>query len=179
MMVPRICMRGVGRTRAPSLYQLTAMPGRLLMSQRSFRTLPGSNRRCSVVSSLRSSRTSVETLVQKVSACCGGGYFLLSLFFLFLEVLSLAFFQSAILHLPFKPRSHPVNYDLQLFNPFISYPPHKHTHTHTMKSPWRPGGLTLLLFHPPHPPLLLTLQTDSLHLLTPERRRKETWRKSD
>lgn len=60
MMIPRTWILGVGRTRAPSLYQLTAIPGRVFVSQRSFRTLPGSKRRCSVVSSFRSSRTSVQ-----------------------------------------------------------------------------------------------------------------------
>lgn len=54
MMAPRIWIRGVGRSRTPCLYQFTAMPGRVFMSQRSFRMFPGSSRRCSVVSSLRS-----------------------------------------------------------------------------------------------------------------------------
>ena len=179
MMVPRICMRGVGRTRAPSLYQLTAMPGRLLMSQRSFRTLPGSNRRCSVVSSLRSSRTSVKTLAQKVSACCSGGCFLLSLLFLFLKVLSCAFFQSAGYYFIF-PLNQEATPSTMTFSPSTPLSPilptNTHTHNEITMETRRPNPPPL---PPPHPPLLLTLQTDSLNLLTPERRRKETWRKSD
>ena len=158
MMVPRICMRGVGRIRTPSLYQLTAMPGRLLMSQRSLRTLPGSNRRCSVVSSLRSSRTSVETLAQKVSArcsevvsfaafsSCSSNFYLVpsvsqqvissSIFPLNQEAIpsTMTFSSSTPLSpiLPTNTRTHnEITMETRRPNP----PPLLHTHTHTHNPP--------------------------------------------
>lgn len=194
-------MRGVGITRAPSLYQFTAMPGRVFMSQGSFRMFPGSNRRCSVVSSLRSSRTSVKILISKRCygvffhfGFCHSVCFFLSLpTFLYFEPLFFLHFPflcsltnmpvgGLFLHLLSKAHSHTLNYDLQLFNPIISRAP---TNTHTMKLPWRPGGLT----HPDppphtpstHPPPSLNTANSRPSLLTQNRKkkRKETWRKRD
>ena len=178
MMVPRICMRGVGRIRTPSLYQLTAMPGRLLMSQRSLRTLPGSNRRCSVVSSLRSSRTSVETLAQKVSArcsevvsfaafsSCSSNFYLVpsvsqqvissSIFPLNQEAIpSTMTFSSSTPLSPVLPTNTCTHNEITMETRRPNPPPllHTHTHTHTHKPP--PTHT-----HCKHPPFTCSLQKE-------------------
>lgn len=114
MTTPRIWMRGVARTRTPSLYQLSAMPGRALVSHRSFNTLPGSNRRCSEVSSLRSSRTS-GTKKSSVLLPSPHGT-------------DCRLFQANLSSMTFTSSTH--------------YLPSLHTRTMTL--PWRPGGLTTL-----------------------------------
>lgn len=157
---PRICTRGVGRTRVPSLYQLTAIPGRVLRSQRSFRTLPGSSRRCSVVSSVSSSRTSVKTPKPRVSVLLlfiicsfgrGGGI-----------SFTLVAVRGLFLHLPFKTKT-TLQFWPSALQPYylLLHPPQ----THTKKLPWWPGGLadpTLLQTRPPPPsnPCLLPRDTE-------------------
>lgn len=134
MMPPRIWIRGVGRTRAPSLYQFTAMPGRVLMSQRSFRTLPGSNRRCSVVSSLKSSRTSAKSR-HGISTRC---WRLLSSFWDFLSSPSPLYFFCSSDYLTTEPSliAIPSVMTFSSSNSIISSP---HIHTSTMTLPWRQG----------------------------------------
>lgn len=131
MMAPRIWIRGVGRTRAPSLYQFTAMPGRVLMSQRSFRTLPGSNRRCSVVSSLKSSRTSAKSR-HGISLRC---WRLFSSFYdqsehPFRALLLLLFisFVALIIYHRAQSNRYSFSYDLQLLKLHYLQSPHTHKH---------------------------------------------------
>lgn len=151
MMAPRIWIRGVGRTRAPSLYQFTAMPGRVLMSQRSFRTLPGSNRRCSVVSSLKSSRTSAKSR-HGISLQC---WRLFSSFYdqsehPFRALLLLLFISFVALIISPEPSliAIPSVMTFSSSNSIISSP---HIHTSTMTLPWRQGLTDPSHLHSPFP----------------------------